>query len=83
MSAQRKVPAATAWRVALNTLGRMACVNMAPNDGLHDHETECLVDDEAYAADLLLRMVAATTSGDQDTALDRLTDLIDSIDPDS
>jgi hypothetical protein len=73
----RQVTAALAWRVAQNTLGRMACETGAPNDG-HDHGA-CVVDDESYAADLMLRITAAAAAGDETRALDRLTDLLSAI----
>lgn len=79
--ADRIVPASTVQRVATSCLGRMACAYMNPADPGHDHEAECLLDDEAYAADLALRLVIAATVADEDAALDRLTDLLASIDP--
>lgn len=58
----------------------MACAYMNPADPGHDHEAECLLDEQAYGADLILRMVFAVSGGDEDAALDRLVDLTAAID---
>lgn len=81
MPAPRRVPAATVSRLAVNCLGRMACAYMNPADPGHDHDTECLLDTESYAADLMLRVLVAATNPDDagSTALDRLTELLDAI----
>lgn len=73
----RRVPAALLWRVSQNTLGRMACETGSPSDG-HDHAA-CVVDDESFAADLALRLLAAAAAGDESKALDRLTDLLGAV----
>lgn len=72
----RKVDAATFWRVAKNTLGRMACAYLDPTDPRHNH-AECLRDDEAYAADLMLGLLAAAAAGDEDGVLERLSEVMD------
>lgn len=76
--APRKVPPETFWRVARTTLGRMACVYADPARDGHRHD-DCLVDDEAYAADLMLGMLGAAAAADEDAVLDRLTDIIDAL----
>lgn len=82
MATTRKIPATVARRVALNTLGRMACEFGNPAESEHNH-AECVLDDESYAADLILRLVFAGTLGDDDTILGRLTDFTDAIDASS
>lgn len=79
MSDARKVPADTAWRIARNSLGRLACAYADPADESHDHAL-CLLDDESLIADRMLRLLAAAVAGDEDKVLDRLTELSDSID---
>lgn len=74
----RQIPADVVRRVALNTLGRMACVMGNPVDPGHRH-AECVLDAEAYAADLILRLVFAATVGEDDLILDRLTDFTDAL----
>ena len=75
-----KVPQGTAWRVARVSLAYTACEYGNPADEHHDHAAECLRDDESRAADGMLRLLAAATAGDDTVALDRLTDLMGSID---
>lgn len=72
--AARKVKPEVFWRVARSTLARMACEYADPADQSHDHVT-CVRDDEAYAADLLLRVAAAAAGQDESVMLDRLSDL--------
>lgn len=67
------------WRVARTTLGRMACEYGDPLRDGHDHAADCLHDDEAYAANLLLTMIAPAINGDEDRLLDRMTDLLEAI----
>jgi hypothetical protein len=75
----RQIDGTLLWRVGLNTLGRLACETGDPRDG-HDHE-ECVVDDEAYAADAVLGLLAAAAVRDEGKALDRLADLIETVRP--
>lgn len=75
----QKIDAGAAWQVARNGLGRLACAVMDPADPSHDHAAECLTDDHARAADAMLRLLAAAVGGDEDTALDRLTELMASL----
>jgi hypothetical protein len=75
----RTIGASTAFQSARSGLGRMACDVMNPADKGHDH-TECLRDDLAFVADLQLRLLAAASTGDEDIALDRLSDLMGAID---
>lgn len=76
----RKVPQGTAWRIARTSLGRLACTYANPADGHHDHDAECLTDDEALVADRMLRLLAAAVAGDEDAVLDHLTSLTERID---
>lgn len=79
VSATRTVSASEAFRIAKATLGRMACTEGNPADKDHDH-TECVYDDASYIADLQLRLLAATATGDDDLILLRLGELTDAID---
>lgn len=78
----RKIDPALMWRVARTNLGRTACEFMDPTDTGHDHVAICLRDDAAYAADLLLRVLAPAINGEEDLLLDRVTDLLDAMDRD-
>ena len=73
---RRRITPQVFWRVARNTLGRMACVYADPTADGHDHG-ECVVDDEAFAAHLLLGLAGALAEGDETTVLDAVTDLLD------
>lgn len=77
----RRVTSTLAFRIARNCLGRMACNFMDPTGDDHNH-LECLRDDEAYIADLQLRLLAAAALGDETLALDRLTELMAATDTD-
>lgn len=74
----RRVDPALVWRVARNTLGRMACEYGDPLLDAHRHE-ECVRDDESYAAHLLLLLIAPAINGDEDGLLDRMTDLLEAL----
>lgn len=74
----RKVPPQKMWRVVELSLGRMACAYSDPSYNDHDHAT-CLWDDEAYAAELVLEVVAAACVGNNDALLDAAVDLLDAV----
>jgi hypothetical protein len=74
----RRVKPETMWRVARATLGRMACEYGDPLRDSHNH-ADCLVDDESYAADLILGVCAAVVVGDDSKTLDQVTALIDAV----
>lgn len=82
MSDTRKIDPALVWRVARNTLGRMACEYGDPARDEHDHAI-CVRDDASYAADLLLRLVEPAVNGDEDAVLDRMSDLLEAVGPDN
>lgn len=79
MADVRKIDPLVAWKVARNTLGRMACEYGDPLRDGHDHAAGCLHDDEAYAANLMVTMIASAINGDEDGLLDRMTDLLEAI----
>lgn len=75
----RQVPPELMWRVARNTLGRMACAYADPQRDGHDHAELCLRDDEAYAADRMLALLGAAVAADEGLVLDHLTVMLDSM----
>lgn len=60
------------YATARTALARLACAYADPVDGLHDHHAECLTDDIARSADLLLFLAATITTGDETAMLDAL-----------
>lgn len=76
----RVVSPEVAWKVARGALIRQSCNYMAPEADDHDH-AECVRDDTAYAADRMLRLLAAVIGGDDDTILARLEDFREAIAP--
>lgn len=78
MAEPRKVDPSLMWRVAQNTLGRMACEYGNPARDGHNH-ADCIRDDESYAANLLLLLIEPAINGNEGQVLDRLTELLEAL----
>lgn len=68
-AAMRTVSPDAFWNFAIAALGRLACEEADPTNGLHDHSV-CIRDDVSYAADMMLRVAAAAYSGDEGALLE-------------
>ena len=76
-----QVTAEAFYRTARSALGRLACAYADPAavEHPHHHVRECLTDDFAVSADLLLRLAACISSGDEDAMVDLLSHVNDSV----